>query len=443
MKFLKSLYINNRFFYVLAGLVILFIVSFLFPVIFGLVKGLLIVLILVWLVDIYLLYGMKQGIQAQRILPERLSNGDLNPVWIQVQNQYSFPIDLRIIDEIPIQFQSRNFGLKAKMSSRQSAGFPYELRPVERGQYEFGRLNIYVSGILGLISRRFVFDQGAVVPTYPSFLQMRQYELMAFSHSYHQHGLKKIRKVGQSAEFDQIRDYVRGDDVRHINWKATARKTTLMVNQYQDERAQPIYSIIDQGRVMKMPFRGLSLLDYAINATLALSNIALLKHDKAGMLSFSNKVEHMVAAERRNAQMQLILESLYHLNTNFMETDFGRLYAFVKAKMTHRSLLMVYTNFETMDALNRQLRYLKALSRLHLVVVIFFKNAELDTLLESHAHTVPQIYDKAIAEKFDYEKRLITAELRKYGIHTVLTRPEDLTADTINKYLEFKSRGLF
>jgi len=191
-----------------------------------------------------------------------------------------------------------------------------------------------------------------------------------------------------------------------------------------------------------MPFDGLSLLDYAINATLVMSSIALKKHDKAGMMSFSKKVENVVVAQRRTSQMRMILESLYNVKTDYFESDFSRLYANIKRHITHRSLILLYTNFETMDGLNRQLPYLKAIAKSHLIVVIFFKNTELNTVINENADTIQQVYDKVIAEKFAFEKRLIVNELKKYGIYSILTTPENLTIDTINKYLEIKSRGL-
>jgi uncharacterized protein (DUF58 family) len=243
-------------------------------------------------------------------------------------------------------------------------------------------------------------------------------------------------------EFEQIKDYVQGDDLRTINWKATAKKSQLMVNQFQDEKSQNVYMIIDKGRVMKMPFNGLSLLDYAINATLVLSNVILKKQDKAGMFTFSKKVGNRVVAEKRQSQMQQIMESLYNIKTDFFESDFSRLYIDVKKHINQRSLIMLYTNFETLDGLYRQLPYLKGIAKNHLLVVVFFNNTELDELIQQKANTVQEIYDKVIAEKFAFEKRLIVNELRKYGIYSVLTKPENLTLDTINKYLEIKARGI-
>jgi uncharacterized protein (DUF58 family) len=281
-----------------------------------------------------------------------------------------------------------------------------------------------------------------MVPNYPSFLQLRKYMLMAFTNRLSEYGLKKIRRIGHTMEFEQIKDYVSGDDIRNINWKATAKRNQLMVNQFQDEKSQPVYSVIDKGRVMRMPFEGLSLLDYAINATLVISNIALMKQDKAGMFSFSRNVSNKVIAQRRPSQMNTILETLYNLDTDYAESDFSRLYIDIKRSINQRSLLLLYTNFVTLDALHRQLGYLKALAKNHLLVVIFFKNTELDKITTKKAENTFEIFEKTIAEKFIYEKKLIVNELQKHSIYSILTTPQNLTVDTINKYLEIKARGL-
>ncbi|HUH28618.1 DUF58 domain-containing protein [Gelidibacter sp.] len=442
MKFIKPFYIQPRFFY--SGLVIitLFVFSYFVPIFFGIAQLLILVIVFLFFLDVVIVFSGRKKISGHRILPDKFSNGDNNQVEITIENKYPFMVYVTIIDEIPFQFQVRDFELKLKIKPKKQDSIVYNLKPTERGEYHFGNLNIYASTRIGLVAKRFQFDNEAIVPTYPSFKQLRKFELLNINHNLQDHGVKKIRRIGHSMEFEQIKDYVLGDDLRTINWKATAKKNSLMVNQFQDEKSQPIYSVIDKGRVMKMPFEGLSLLDYAINATLVISSIALKKHDKAGMLSFSKKVENIVVAQRRNSQMRLILESLYNVKTDYYESDFSRLYANIKRNITQRSLVLLYTNFETLDSLNRQLPYLKALAKNHLLVVIFFKNTELNSIVDEKASTIQQVYDKVIAEKFAFEKRLIVQELKKYGIYSILTTPKNLTIDTINKYLEIKSRGL-
>jgi uncharacterized protein (DUF58 family) len=422
--------------------IVLFCCAFIFPVLYNATWYVLLILLAFFALDILILFSTKNGIQAQRSTPEKLSNGDENPIQIGIKNFYTFSIGVKIIDEIPLQFQVRNFELKRKIKNAALNELQYTIRPTERGEYFFGSLNIYVSSPLQLVSKRYRFDSNQMVPTYPSYIQLRKYDLIAFSNNLFQYGVKKIRRIGHTMEFEQIKEYVTGDDIRTLNWKATAKKNSLMVNQFQDEKSQNIYMAIDKGRVMKMPFNGMSLLDYAINATLVLSNVILKKQDKAGMFSFSKKVENRVVAEKRTSQMQKILESLYNIKTDYFESDYSRLYADIKKNINQRSLIVLYTNFETMDGLHRQLPYLKGIAKNHLLVVVFFQNTELYQITNKKSDTIQDVYDKVIAEKFIFEKKLIVTELKKYGIHSVLTQPENLTLDTINKYLEIKARGI-
>ncbi len=438
---LKKLYIEQNFFYALITIVIMYAFSYLFPALLSVTTIILLTLFGFAVFDILILFFTKTGVHAKRVLPEKFSNGDDNPIEIYLKNHYTFPLFTKIIDEIPNQFQKRDFLIQQKIKASSTKEFKYELRPTERGEYWFGNLIVYVQSPLRLISRRFNFEDKAMVMTYPSFMQLKKFDLMAMAYR-NEYGIKKIRKIGQTMEFEQIKEYVLGDDIRTINWKATAKRNQLMINQFQDEKSQPIYSIIDKGRVMKMPFKELSLLDYAINATLVMSNITIKKHDKAGMLCFSKKVENRVVAERRSNQMNLILETLYNVKTDFKESDFSRLYADLKRNIKQRSLLFLYTNFETLDGLDRQLAYLQAIAKNHVLVVIFFINTELEDLLDKKTETTQDIYQKTIAEKFMYEKRLIVKELKRRGVYSILTKPNNLTVDVINKYLEFKAKGV-
>jgi uncharacterized protein (DUF58 family) len=439
---IRSLYLNNRLFTAIGVIVFLCIVGFAYQVWFSVAQVSLLVLGLLLIIDLLLLYRQKRGLEGIRICADKLSNGDENPIYIQLQNNYPFPVTLRIIDEVPVQFQLRNMDVRTSLGAHKSKQLTYQLRPVKRGEYHFGTLHVYVSGILGLVRRRYQFSQNKMVPVYPSYLQMRQFELMAISNRLTELGIKKIRRIGQNREFEQVKEYVSGDDIRTINWKATARKNNVMVNHYQDEKSQAVYSVIDKGRVMKMPFEGMSLVDYAINASLVISNIAILKEDKAGIVTFSHKIGSILPASKVNSQMRNILEVLYNQKTGFKESNYEDLYIRIKRTIKSRSLLLLYTNFETLSGLERQMPYLQRIAKHHLLVVIFFENTELRELLDKPAADTEEIYLKTIAQKFAFEKKQIVKELGRAGIHAVLTSPQNLTVNTINKYLELKSRGL-
>ncbi len=271
---------------------------------------------------------------------------------------------------------------------------------------------------------------------------MHKYELLAASNRLTDYGVKRIRRVGNASEFDQIKHYVYGDDPRTINYKATARTSQLMVNTYEEEKSQPIYCLIDKGRSMKMPFNGMTLLDYAINSSLMVINTALHKGDKVGLITFSKNIDDIIPADKSRKQRNIILEALYAQKTDFKEPNYERLCIYVRRKLNQRSLIILYTNFETLNATRRQLRYLKTLAKNHLVLVAFFENTEFEKILDSSIDNAEDAFRKGTAEKMSNDKRLIVKELNRNGIHTILSKPEELTINSINKYLEFKARGI-
>ena len=227
-----------------------------------------------------------------------------------------------------------------------------------------------------------------------------------------------------------------------INWKATARRTHLMVNVYQDERSQEIYSLIDKGRLMQQSFLGMTLLDYAINSSLVLSYVAMSKQDKAGIVTFADVMDTFVPAGRQSMQMPRILEALYAQQTTFGETDYSMLCPNLNKLVARRSFMVLYTNFTDFGALQRQLEYLRLLNKRHRLLVVFFDDIELSEFANSPKRTEEDYYQHVIAEKLIYERRLIQSTLRQNGIYSVITNPKAISADVINKYMEMKSRHL-
>jgi uncharacterized protein (DUF58 family) len=439
-KYIGDLFIPLRFFLFAGGVIVLLVLSFFIPVLFPYVKVILWVFIFLLTADYVFLFFIGRPPVVRRLVSERLSNGDENKVSLNITNRMAFSVNMKIIDELPEQFQIRDFMLKKSFLAKQQIIQEYAIKPAGRGVYEFGRTLLYVSSGLGLIIRRFAHDNSQAVAVYPSYMQLRKYQIISNTTMMNEYGSKRLRKIGQSMEFEQIKDYVTGDDIRNINWKATARKGTLMVNNYTDEKSQQVYCIIDKGRLMKMPFGGLTLLDYAINSTLVMSSVCLQKQDRVGLISFADKMGAILAADRKPVQREHIMELLYKQQTAFLESDFEMLYLQVRNKIKQRSLLILYTNFESLNGLHRQINYLRSIARYHLLLVVFFENTELTTLSHTEALNVEDVYVKTIADKFVFEKKMIVKELLKYGILSILTTPENLSVNTVNKYLELKSK---
>jgi len=438
----QGLYLTNRFFILFSGVILLFVLSYPLDFLMPIALIVLVISTALVFVDGIRLFQKQVNIVASRNLPALLSLSDNNTIQLQLHNQSPLILNLSVIEELPVQFQIRDFLKQLALRPDEHQTITYDLRPLERGAYFFGNTNLFLSTTFRLLERRLIVDSAQMVPVYPSVLQMKQLELKAFDRSTTIQGLKKIRRIGHSYEFDHVKEYISGDDYRSINWKASSRQAKLMVNRYEDERAQQAYCIIDKSRNMHMPFDGLSLMDYAINSTLALSNIILKKYDRAGLMSFSDKMGSIIKADSRKGQLQKILQALYNEKERPVESNFELLYYATRKLLTGRSLLLLYTNFESMYALDRVLHILRRINATHLLVVIFFENSEIIDFTKQEAENLEDIYHKTIAKKFIAEKRAMVQKLQQYGIQAVLTKPELLSLNTLNKYLELKARGL-
>lgn len=437
----SSLFLGKRFFRLLALVILLFLFSYEFEFLFQIAALALILLLLTVLLDHLVLFTKRKAVSAARILPDRMGNGEENTMYWNIKNDYPFLISLQLIDEFPTNWQIRDVVIKTRLEPGKESRLSHLLKPGERGEFEFGNLHLFIKSPLQLIIRRKTFTVRDRVRVYPAFQMLRQFEFMAHITDPGNAGYKQVRKTGHSLEFEQIREYVNGDDIRSINWRATGRTGgQLMINNYTDEKSQQIYCILDKGRAMKMAFEELSLLDHAVNATLAVSSVAIARQDRAGFISFGDRDGDFLPASHRAAQMAGIVNALYNVNTKFLESDFAFLHKLIKTRVTQRSLLILFTNFESLTALNRQLPYLRNISQKHLLLVVFFENTSLRHLASGEVTNVERLYEKVIAEKFVLEKKLIVKELQRYGIASLLTPPGQLSVDVINRYLQIKAR---
>jgi uncharacterized protein (DUF58 family) len=442
MNFTRNLFVTNRFFYIMAGLTLTMMLSYAFPFLFPLVKTGFLLFLIVCIIDIFLLFSKRVDVSIQRETAPVLSLGDDNPVQLVIFNKSGLKLKVKAIDELPQQFQIRNLSFQFTLPAFSQQQHKYFLRPTVRGAFHFGKIHAYLNTLLGIITRRISTSQDVMVPVYPSIIQMKKYELKTFARTATEYGVKKVRRIGHSYEFEHIKPYHRGDDYRSINWKATGRKAQLMVNQYEDEKSQQIYCMIDKSRVMHMPFNGLSLFDYAVNAALVISNIVLGKQDKAGLITFAEKPRTLIKATRGKTQLRAIQEALYKETEGAVEANYESLYMAVRKLVSSRSLLFLYSNFESTYALQRVLPQLRKLNNQHVLVVVFFENTEITTSTSSDVQTLEDIYTQITAEHYVLTKVQIAQQLKQHGIFSILTKPENLTVNVINKYMELKSRGM-
>ena len=393
-------FLKNRIFLALSCVIVAFTFSYSYPWFFRLGQILLLVLFLLTLLEWFLLFRIAEKFEANRDVAHRLSLGDQQEVKYTISNLSDLPVLAEVVDELPYQLQRRDAAFFSRIDPGEKILRRLPIRPLIRGQYTFGSLHVYITlPWFSLVQRRISFSIPESIMVVPSIIQMKRYELEVFSRTASLSGIRRVRTIGEDDEFEHIRSYQQGDNIRAINWKATSRKNQPMINQFQNSRAQMVYCIIDKGRSMKMPFEGLTLLDHAINAALVISNIVLKKYDRAGLVTFSDKIGKIIAAENIPPQLSLISQHLYDQQTGFKESNYELLFYTLQHHIRRRSILLFFTNFEHLYDLDRNLEYFQALNRKHLLVIIFFINTDLLSSSEMEASNVSDIYLKTFAPK--------------------------------------------
>lgn len=440
-RYRSSLFLTPRFFYAAAGVIALFIFGFAFPIVFFLAKIALILLIAVLVADFILLFTAVKSISATRKTPRILGLADSVAIKLKIIYRGLLDLDAMVIDELPEELQERNFRLLTKLTPG-ITNLSYSIKALNRGIYSFGNLNVFIESPIHFARRRLILPIGKKIPVYPSIYQMNQMEMLAFSRTSVHQGSKRLKRIGQSYEFEQISPFVEGDDFRYINWKATGKTREIMVNQFREERSQNMYCIISKGRAMKIAFNNITYLDYAINSSLAIANVALKKYDRVGLITFSDKIGVAIRAENRTGQLQKILESLYHEKERDLEPSYELLFRSITKIIKNRSLLLLYANFETVDMLDRVLPILKRINKSHVLVMILFKDEELEARTHKNGSSIHEIYQHTLALQYFAQRREIAAKLNLHGIQTVVSTPRKLSLNVINKYLELKSRGI-
>lgn len=445
LKKRMNLYFTNKFYLLLGICIILFVISYSYSNVFTdlLSKSSIIILSIASLVDYLLLkYNLKM-VNINRHVNEKLSLGDEQNILYNYSYKGHLKLLFELTDDLPKQLQHRTYIKTGALTNEKEQTIQYKIFPTKRGKYEFGNLHIYISTkLLNLLQRKKTKHCEKIIEVYPSILQMKRYELQFFSKTASLSGIRKVRQIGQNDEFEHISKYSQGDSIKSINWKATSRKNELMVNRYENSRSQMVYMIIDKGRSMKMPFNKMTLLDYAINTSLVLSNIVLKKHDNGGLITFSDKIGVILKASSKSNQLQKIITYLYNEKTRFSESNFELLNYTLRRQLSRRSILLFFTNFEQRDDMSRNLKYLRAINKKHLLVVIMFINTEMEHAQISETKTIKDIYYKTFAQRSIVDKEKIAIELRANGIQVILTTPENLSINTINKYMEIKAKRM-
>jgi uncharacterized protein (DUF58 family) len=381
------------------------------------------------------------ALEVERIHDTKLSLGAQNLVTLLVANRSRRTLRLLVRDEHPDAIPADATFLAGSAPPFGLAELRYHLRPLQRGDYSFGDVNIRYGSVLGSFNRQVRYPAQAPVKVYPNVLDIRTYDLLARKGMLLEIGLRPARVFGQGTEFERLREYTTDDEFRRINWKATARRGKPIAAEYETERSQYIVSLIDTGRLMRPPLGDLAKLDYAINAALLLAYVVTLKGDHVGMLSFSDDVRTYLAPKRGRGQFYRMLEALYNVQSEAVEADHARAMTYLSVKHKRRSLVVIFTDLVTLDAAQPLIAHATRLAQRHLPLCVLLSDPHVTGLARKPVQNSGALYQRAVAEMLLDERQVVLDTLQRGGVLTLDVPADKLSVAVINKYLELKGRG--
>lgn len=383
-------------------------------------------------------------LRIDRDVPDRLGLGETAAVAIGVTNGSARPVRVRITDDLPPALV-RGDGddgavLECRVPGGGSRSVSYDVRGEERGKAVVGDLHVRALGPLGLVWRQWRVARADEVQVRPGVLEVERYRLLALRHRLHEMGVHRAAVRGEGRSFESLREYVRGDDPRKIDWKATARHGQVIVREYEAERSQSVLLAIDAGRLMSERTEGRERLDHALSAALLLTEVATSQGDRVGALVFADGIQHFVPPARR--QRSRLADAFAETETRVVEPDYPSAFEYLARRLRRRSLLVLFTDVVDVDTSDPLLTHLAAARRRHMPLAVTLRNPELEALAESPADDEPDVFRRAAAEELIQARTRALASMRRAGVLVADTRPEDAAPEVVNRYLEVKRKGL-
>ncbi len=425
-----------------AGMIPLIILGFINNQ-FALVFFLLYNLILIGLLSTDRILTPKESVLIiERISDDKLYFKDMNKIEFKVKNIYEKPLKIEIKDDFPsLHFNIHSSELFKTVQPGQEEIFSYELIPSKRGSYVFQNIYLRYHGILGLCKKYAVIERPFEYKVYPNLKNISRYRLIVQKNRLLTAGNRKVSLRGMGTEFESLKEYVEGDDYRKINWMATARENKLIVNQYEAEKNQPVYILIDTGRSMSYSIRGYKKLDFSINAAIILSDIVNQKGDNSGLMIFNTEVSKIIPPGKGDSHRNEIMEALYHIEDTKLSSDYQGAFLELANRQKRRSIVFIFTDFETGEESKELIAAIPILSKRHVPVIITIENESLKTITLSDGNSLKDTYNKAMAEELLLNRKNIIRSLNQSGILCIESPAEDFAINTVNQYLLLKQRG--
>lgn len=392
-----------------------------------------------------LLWARKPLVTVSRDTRPIFSVGQPNPVKLIVRSRARRKLRVRVQDDVFDEASVTDLPIELDLPRGERVERRYHVTPHKRGSYHLGDHWVRYRSPLGLWIRQIRFEADTAIRVYPDVKSIRTFELLAKSNR-DAAMVRALRKRGGESEFERLREYNRADEYRSIDWKATARRRTLISREYQLETNQSVLFVLDGGRLMTGESQGLSLFDHALNATLMLSHIAAKNGDNVGLMSFSDEVRRFAPPTSGPKAAQRIVTSSYDLMPELVETRFDLAFEHLGARLRKRSLVVVFTQIQDDAAAAALTKLMYGLLPRHLPLAVLMRDVDVDDILqrpppEPGTNRLDGYLRAAAAEATSWQARQARA-LKQRGVLLLDAAPHDLTPALINRYLEIKARHL-
>jgi uncharacterized protein (DUF58 family) len=383
------------------------------------------------------------GARVERDFGGRFAIGAETEVNVRVLNDTPQALKLMIKDEFPPQMVLT--GLREgrlDVDAQMSAALVYSLRSPRRGRFEFGQTAVRFLSRLGLVWRGLRMGTPHAVKVYPNMRRAREAELKALGPRSLVSAHRKTSWRGEGREFESLRDYVRGDELRHVSWSATARRGKLVTRQYQVERDQVILIVLDAGRLMTARIEQETKLDSAVHATLALMSAAARGGDNAGIVVFGRRVKTYLPPKRGREHMDAALEALHAIEPEMIEPSYSRAFEFIAANCKRRSLVVLLTDLVDEEGSKDLLTSLKILRPRHLPLVVTISDRDLRAAVRDVPTTIPDLFTQSVAEEIMHQREAALRLVEAQGGLALDVTAAVLAPALLEKYLQVKERGL-
>lgn len=389
-----------------------------------------------------LFIAAPSAFQFTRECPDVLSLGAWHRIELGIRHTGRRAVRLRLRDETPLAFTAEPDELHTRVPGRSLQTLRYAVRSVERGAAAFGALTVRAEGPLGLAVRQWTVPMARDVEVYPDITAITRYDLALRHGTLGRFGLRPTRALGEGREFDRLREYVPGDDSRHIDWKATAKRSRPISRAYETERSQRILVVIDAGRLMTARVGEYTKLDYAVNAALLLAHVCMQHGDRVGVLAFSDQVDAYLPPGRGARHLAQLIDVVAHVQPRLLESNYTGAFSYLALRSRRRTLVTIFTDLIDPDASSILLTQMRRLTPRHLPLCVTMRDADVDRALDARVRVAHDVYRQMAAREVRDAYMAVIRKMTHGGALAVNVAADALSLATVNRYVEVKARGL-